>query len=104
MLDHRPGAGRDVDTEPHRMGRDDDVAVEHGSVDAVATHGLQRDLGGQFRLFDGIEDRACSTHRPIFGEGTARLAHEPHRCVVPGAAVRGVEEGVVEWFGNVVHW
>jgi hypothetical protein len=23
---------------------------------------------------------------------------------VPETAVRGVEEGVVEWFGNVVHW
>ena len=36
----RPGAGRDVDAEPDGVGRHDDVAVEHGRVDAVAAHRL----------------------------------------------------------------
>jgi hypothetical protein len=45
MLGNRPGAGLYIDAEPHGMGRHHNVAVKHGSIDAVSTHRLQGDLG-----------------------------------------------------------
>ena len=44
LIGHRPKAGLDVDAETNGMRRDHDVAVEHGSVDAVALDRLQRDF------------------------------------------------------------
>jgi len=64
----RSGAGCDVDAEADGVRRDDDVAEEHGGVDAVAPHGLQRDLGGQVRLLDRVEDRAVAPDPPVLGE------------------------------------
>ena len=96
-LGHRPGTGRDVDAEPDGMRRHDDVAVEHRRVDAVAPHRLQRDLGGELGLLDGVEDRALTAHGPVLGQAAAGLAHEPHRGVAavqsagsPAAARRKV--------------
>ena len=48
-LADRTRAGRHVDAEPDGVGGNDDVAVEHGGVDAVAAHGLQGELGGTVR-------------------------------------------------------
>ena len=63
------------------MGGNDDVAVQHGGVDAVAAHGLQGELGGEVRLLDGVEDAALAAHRPVLGKAATGLAHEPHRGV-----------------------
>ena len=68
VLGDRTGAGCHVDTEPDRMGCHDDVAVEHGGVDAVSTHGLHGDLGGERRLLDRVEDRALTANRSILGQ------------------------------------
>ena len=60
LLDHRARARRDVDAEADRRDRHDDVAVEDRGVDAVAPHGLQRDLGRQLGLADRVEDAALA--------------------------------------------
>ena len=69
----RPARCRgDVDAEADGVGRHDDVAVQHGGVDAVAAHRLQRDLGGQVGLLDGVEDRALAADGPVLGQAAAR--------------------------------
>ena len=77
----RPGARGDVDAEADGVGGHDDVAVQHGGVDAVAAHRLQRDLGRELRLLDRVEDRALAAQRPVLGQAAPGLAHEPHRRV-----------------------
>ena len=96
VLDDRPGSGGDVDPEPHGVGRHHDVAVQHGGVDPVAADRLERDLGRQLRLLDGVEDRALAAHRPVFGEAAPCLAHEPHRGVRCRPARRGSQKRRVE--------
>ncbi len=93
LLDHRSGARSDVDADPDRMHRDDDVAVEHGCVDAVASHRLEGDLRRQFRLLDRVEDAPGPADVAVFGQAAARLTHEPHRGVHGWAPVAGSEEG-----------
>ena len=91
-LAHRAGAGGDIDAEPDRVGGNDDVAVQHGRVDAVAAHRLQGELGGEVRLLDGVEDAALAAHGPVLGKTATRLTHEPHRGVRATTAVGCQEE------------
>ena len=86
LLDDRADAGRDVDAEADGGDRHDDVGVEDGGVDAVAAHRLQGDLGRQLGLADGVEDAAAAADGAVLGQRPARLAHEPHRHPVVGAA------------------
>ena len=89
------GPGLDVDAEPHGMGWDDDVAVEHGGIDAVAPDGLHRDVGRQLGLFDRVEDRSVAPNASVLGEAASGLPHEPHRRVLRSAATgSGEERGV----------
>ena len=68
----------------------DDVGVQHRGVDAVAAHRLQRDLGGESRAADGVEDRALAADRAVLGQAAPGLAHEPHRaCRRRRRAARG---------------
>ena len=90
---HRSGPGRDVDAEADGVRRHDDVAVHDGGVDAVAAHRLQRDLGRQVGLLDGVEDRALAPHRPVLGQAAPGLAHEPDR----GPALPPAAGGGQEW-------
>jgi hypothetical protein len=61
--------------------RHDDVAVEHGGVDAVPPNRLQRQFGGELRLFDRVEDAAVAAPGSVLRKAAPRLAHEPHRGV-----------------------
>ena len=67
-----PGAGRDVDAEADGVDRNDDVGVQHGGIDAVATNRLEGDLGGQLGLLDRLEDRAVAANPPGTQAGCAR--------------------------------
>ena len=91
-LTHRPGAGRDIDAETDRVSRDDDVAVQHGGVDAVATDRLQGQFGGEIWLLDGVEDAALTAPGPVLGKAATGLAHEPHRSVRAAMAAGCQEE------------
>ena len=106
----RPGARRHVDAETDGVRGHDDVAVQHGCVDAIAAHRLQRDLGRDVGSLDRVENRPFATHTAVLGERPSRLTHEPHRCVARRAAVGGVEErargraSVVAYGGGVHRW
>ena len=93
LVGHRARAWRNVDAETDGMRRDHDVAVEHGSVDPVAAHRLQRDLGCQVGPLDGVEDAAGSAHSAVLGQASSGLAHEPDRRVARRPTVCGVEQG-----------
>ena len=94
-IGNRAGAGCDIDSEAHGVRRHDDVAVQNGGVDSVAANRLQRDLGGQVRLFDRLKNAAVATDGLVFGETATGLAHEPHRSVVRcRPARRGQKSGV----------
>ena len=67
-----PGAGRDVDAEADGVDRHDDVGVQDGGIDAVATDRLQGDLGGQVGLLDRLEDRAVAAYPAGTRAGCAR--------------------------------
>jgi hypothetical protein len=88
----RPPTLLDLHTESHRRHRHHDVAEEDGGVDAVAAHGLQGELGRQVGLADGVEDAAFAPGDPVFGQGAARLAHEPDRDPVHRLAPAGSHE------------
>lgn len=85
------GSGCDIDAEIDSVSRNDDVAVENCSIDAVATDGLHGDVRGQIRLFDGIENAARTSHGAIFRQTSSSLTHEPH-----GATVRASTGGCKE--------
>ena len=56
-------------------------------IDAVASHRLERDLGRQLRLLDGLENRALAAYGAVLGQAAAGLAHEPNRS--PGRHAAG---------------
>ena len=78
LLGDGTGAGCDVDAEPDGVGRHDDVAEQHGRVDAVPPDRLQRDLRRHVRAFDRVEDRPLAAHGAVLGQRSPGLAHEPH--------------------------
>ena len=75
---HRAAARLHLDAETDGVQGHDDVREEDGGVHAVATHRLQRQLGGQGSVADGRQDGAFAPRRPVLGEGPSGLAHEPH--------------------------
>ena len=88
----RPGARGDVDAEADGVGRHDDVAEQDGGVDPVAAHRLERDLGGEVRPLDRVEDAALAAQRPVLRQAAPGLAHEPHRRVRRRPPARRIEE------------
>ena len=92
LLGDRAGAGLDVDPETDGVRRHDDVAVQHGGIDAVPVHRLQCDLGGELWLLDRVEDRSLAPDRPVLGQAATRLAHEPDRGMTRRATGSSVEQ------------
>ena len=81
-LDHRPGAGDDLDADSGGRQRNHDVGVEHGGVDPVPADRLQRDLGDQLGPAAAVQHRHAPSQRPVLRQRAARLAHEPDRYLV----------------------
>ena len=77
--DHRPDVGHDVEVDARRAQRHDDVGEQDGGVDAVAADRLQGDLGDQLGVEAGLHHRVLGPQRPVLGQRTAGLPHEPHR-------------------------
>ena len=89
---HRPGARGDVDAEVDDG--DDDVRKEHRRVHAVASDGLQGQLGGQSRVPHCVQDAPRPPPGAVLGQRTAGLAHEPYRRIRHGLApARGKKRG-----------
>ncbi len=57
-LDFGTDARCDGEPETDGVSRHDDVGVEDRSIDVVATDRLQRDLGGEVGVGNGVEDRS----------------------------------------------
>ena len=64
----------------------------HGRVDAVAAHGLQRDLGAQLRRAGDVEEAVPLADRAVLRQRAAGLPHEPHRRALDRLAQRGPNE------------
>ncbi len=76
--------------------RHDDVAVEDGGVDAVAAHRLQRDLGRQLRLGDGVEDAALAAHGPVLGQAAPAWRMNHTGVWVAGSPRQAARNGAAE--------
>ena len=94
-LDFGTHARCDGEPETDGVGRHDDVGVEDRSIDVVATDRLQRDLGGEVGVGNGVEDRSGAANGAVLGQRAACLAHEPDRHPVVGQPATGLDEGVV---------
>ena len=69
----------DLDADAEGGDGHDDVREQDRRVHAVAADGLQRDLRGELGPADRLEDALGAAQRPVLGERTACLAHEPDR-------------------------
>ena len=78
-LDHRPDALDELDGDAHAEHRGHDVREQHGRVDVVTAHGLQRHLGAELGGAGDLEEAVTLADRAVLGKAAARLAHEPHR-------------------------
>ena len=63
LVDHRAASGHDLDPDADRGEWNDDVGEQDRGVDPVAAYRLQRELGGELRLGDGVEDVALAAER-----------------------------------------
>ena len=88
-----PRPGDDPHSDAREQHRHDDVAEEHGRVDAVPAHRLQGDLGGERRVEAGVEHLGARADRPVLRQRAPRLTHEPHRQRVGAVTARGADEG-----------
>ncbi|OPZ51574.1 MAG: hypothetical protein BWY91_02663 [bacterium ADurb.BinA028] len=79
VVDDRAHAGDDVDAHASQTHRNHDVGEEDSRVDAMATHRLAGDLGGQLRRETGIEHGRVAAGRAVFGQRATGLAHHPDR-------------------------
>ena len=79
VLDHRPDVGHDIQFDARGPQRHDDVGEQDGGIDAVPAHRLQGDLTDQLRIEAGGQHAVLRAQRPVLGQRTAGLPHEPHR-------------------------
>ena len=86
MLDDRADVGHDVELDARRPQRHHDVGEQDGGVHPVPAHRLQGDLGDQLGVEAGLHHRVLGAQRPVLGQRTAGLAHEPHRHAAGFAA------------------
>ena len=73
--------------------RHDDVGEEDRRVDVVAADRLQGDLAGHLGLETGRQHAVPFAQRPVFGQRTAGLPHEPHGHSARFAAGNGGQIG-----------
>ena len=66
-LDFGTDARCDGEPETDGVSRHDDVGVEDRSIDVVATDRLQRDLGGEVGVGNGVEDRSGAANARYSG-------------------------------------
>jgi hypothetical protein len=76
----------------HRLGNHEDVAEQNRGVKTEPADRLQRDFGGEFGRLDELQESVFLLELAIFRQRASRLAHEPDRRTVNGAAAAGVEK------------
>jgi hypothetical protein len=80
-LDHRSGAGHDVQIDAGGRDRHHDVAEQDRGVDLVPAHRLQGDLGDQIRSAARLEHPDAGPDLAVLGQRSPGLPHEPDRGV-----------------------
>ncbi len=88
-----PGLDSDVDTE--RLDRHHDVGEQDRGVEFESAQRLHRDLDGEIRVPDGLENVVVPTQLSVFGEVPAGLPHEPHRRAVDRLPPARAQEPIV---------
>src|SRR2546422_501812 len=77
--DHRPYGFDELEADSHSPQRQHDVGKHHRRVDTKPAHRLQRHLGAELGLGDDLLQAPPLAQRPVLGQRTAGLPHEPHR-------------------------
>ena len=94
LVDDRPDAGVDRERDAHADQRQHDVGVHHRGVDAELLDRHQRHLGAELRGAGDGEDVVRLAQRPVAGEASSSLAHEPDGGAVGGPAAGGGEHAL----------
>jgi hypothetical protein len=92
LLHHRPHALHELHVDSHREHRRHDVGEEHGRIDAVARHRLERHLGAEFRRSGQLEEPVALSERPVLRKRAAGLPHEPDRSPLDRLAPASADE------------
>ena len=69
----------ELDGHAHAEHRSHDVREQHGGIDVVPAHRLQRHLRAELRSARNLEEAVSLADGAVLREAAARLAHEPHR-------------------------
>jgi len=95
-LEARPLAFAEGEPEAHGIGNGEDVGKQDRRVERKALERLQRDLGGQRRRPDELEEASGARARSVvLGEIAAGLAHQPCRGVLRRLASERPQQRVV---------
>ena len=92
LVEHGADAFDELDGCAHRDDRRHDVREDHGRVDVVPAHGLERHLGGQLGGAVDVEEPMPLTHAAVLRKRPPCLPHEPHRGAFHGLAPRRADE------------
>src|SRR5207247_6762316 len=95
-LEARPLAFAEGEAEAHGVGNGEDVGKQDRCVERKALERLQRDLGGQCRRPDELEEAPGPRARSVvLGKIAAGLAHQPCRGVLRWLASERPQQRVV---------
>ena len=95
VRDRRAFALDEIEVEPHRRERQQQIGKEDRGVDLDHVHRLQRDGDGELGMAADLEQGIALAQRAILRHVAAGLAHEPDRRGVDGLASAGSKEAIV---------
>ena len=95
VVDRRPFTLHEIEVQPHRRERDEQIGEENRGVHVDEVHRLQRDGHGQFRVGTDLEEGIALAQRAIVRHVAARLAHEPDRRLVDRLPPAGAQKPIV---------
>ena len=90
VRDHRGGV--ELQLDPHRLDRNQDVGEENRRVEAEAADRLERHLDGEVRRLAEREEINLLANLAIFRKIAARLTHEPDRGGLHALTAAGPQE------------
>ena len=94
-LDHRALALVEVEGNPERRERHQQVGEEDGGVEGEGADRLQRDLDGQLWRPAHLEHRVLLAQRPVLGHVPPGLPHEPDGRAVHRLTPTGPDKPIV---------
>ena len=94
-VDHRPSSGLDPDRHADRVEGHHDVGEQDRRVERHPAERLERELHDLVRAPARLQDVRVPAPFPVLGKRATRLAHEPDRRAVDGAASERAEQTIV---------